>query len=144
MLRAGEYEYRLVVDDQWIEDPEAEQRKANPHGGSIRFSGCLWPFGRPFCEYFANLCSSVAFFVIVFRETHGHLRPVSLPLFVFRFDLFTNGCKKKPAPPPPPEVQVITLAPTNVPIFEEWIGTLDGYVNAQIHAQVTGYLLTQN
>ena len=34
--------------------------------------------------------------------------------------------------------------PTNVPIFEEWIGTLDGYVNAKIHAQVTGYLLTQN
>jgi 1,4-alpha-glucan branching enzyme len=33
MLRAGEYEYRLVVDDQWIEDPEAEQHKANPHGG---------------------------------------------------------------------------------------------------------------
>jgi membrane fusion protein (multidrug efflux system) len=58
--------------------------------------------------------------------------------------LITNGCKKKPAPPPPSEVQVITLATTNVPIFEEWIGTLDGYVNAQIHAQVTGYLLTQN
>jgi len=54
------------------------------------------------------------------------------------------GCKKKSAPPPPPEVQVITLAPTNVPIFEEWIGTLDGFVNAQIHAQVTGYLLKQN
>jgi RND family efflux transporter MFP subunit len=57
---------------------------------------------------------------------------------------FADGCKKKPAPPPPPEVQVITIAPTNVPIFEEWIGTLDGFVNAQIHAQVTGYLLTQN
>jgi membrane fusion protein (multidrug efflux system) len=55
-----------------------------------------------------------------------------------------TGCKKKPAPPPPPEVQVITLAPANVPIFEEWIGTLDGFVNAQIHAQVTGYLLAQN
>jgi membrane fusion protein (multidrug efflux system) len=58
--------------------------------------------------------------------------------------LFADGCKKKSAPPPPPEVQAITLAPTNVPIFEEWIGTLDGFVNAQIHAQVTGYLLTQN
>jgi membrane fusion protein (multidrug efflux system) len=58
--------------------------------------------------------------------------------------LSAGGCKKKPAPAPPPEVQVITLAPTNVPIFEEWIGTLDGFVNAQIHAQVTGYLLTQN
>jgi 1,4-alpha-glucan branching enzyme len=33
MLRAGEYEYRLVVDGQWIEDPEADQRAANPYGG---------------------------------------------------------------------------------------------------------------
>ena len=33
MLRAGEYEYLLVVDGQWIEDPEADQRSANPHGG---------------------------------------------------------------------------------------------------------------
>jgi len=32
-LRAGEYEYRLVVDGQWIEDPEADQRVANPYGG---------------------------------------------------------------------------------------------------------------
>jgi membrane fusion protein (multidrug efflux system) len=59
--------------------------------------------------------------------------------------LLAAGCQRKaPAPPPPPEVQFVTVAPTNVPIFEEWIGTLDGYVNAQIHAQVTGYLLTQN
>ncbi len=56
------------------------------------------------------------------------------------------ACHRQPpvAPPPPPEVQIITVTPTNVPIFEEWIGTLDGYVNAQIHAQVTGYLLSQN
>jgi hypothetical protein len=75
------------------------------------------------------------------------LRPNARFILVFNFAilvLFAAGCKKKPAPPPPPEVQVITLAPTNVPIFEEWIGTLDGFVNAQIHAQVTGYLLTQN
>src|ERR1700733_9997737 len=58
--------------------------------------------------------------------------------------LSAAGCKKKSTPPPPPEVQIITLAPTNLPIFEEWIGTLDGYVNAQIRAQVTGYLLAQD
>jgi membrane fusion protein (multidrug efflux system) len=58
--------------------------------------------------------------------------------------LFAGGCKKQPVAPPPPAVQVITLAPTNVPIFEEWIGTLDGFVNAQIRAQVTGYLLSKN
>ena len=60
--------------------------------------------------------------------------------------LLAVGCQRKapPGPPPPPEVEVITVMPTNVPVFEEWIGTLDGYVNAQIHAQVTGYLLAQN
>src|ERR1700749_1717063 len=54
------------------------------------------------------------------------------------------GCKKKAPPPPPPVVETITLNPTNVPIFEEWIGTLDGFVNAQIRAQVTGYLIKQD
>ena len=55
-----------------------------------------------------------------------------------------SGCEKKTPPSPPPEVQVMTVAPTNMPIFEEWIGSLDGSVNAQIRAQVTGYLLKQN
>jgi len=40
-------------------------------------------------------------------------------------------------------VEVITLQPREVPIYKEWIGTLEGYVNAQIRAQVTGYLLSQ-
>ena len=58
--------------------------------------------------------------------------------------LVAVGCQKKPPPPSPPVVYVITVAPTNVAIFEEWIGTLDGFVNAQIRAQVTGYLLKQD
>lgn len=61
-----------------------------------------------------------------------------LPLF-----LAAAGCQKKAPPPPPPEVEFITVEPTNVPVVEEWIGTLDGYVNAQIRAQVAGYLLKQ-
>ena len=55
------------------------------------------------------------------------------------------GCKKKEAAAAAtPDVEVITLQPRDVPIYEDWIGTLDGYDNAQIRAQVTGYLLTQN
>lgn len=54
------------------------------------------------------------------------------------------GCTKKPPAPAPPQVEVMTLTTTNLPIFEEWIGTLEGYVNAQIRGQVTGYLLSQN
>jgi 1,4-alpha-glucan branching enzyme len=33
MLRSGQYEYRFVVDGQWIEDPLTTQRTANPYGG---------------------------------------------------------------------------------------------------------------
>jgi RND family efflux transporter MFP subunit len=45
---------------------------------------------------------------------------------------------------PPPEVEVARVQKQDVPIQREWVGTLDGMVNAAIKAQVTGYLLTQN
>jgi RND family efflux transporter MFP subunit len=48
------------------------------------------------------------------------------------------------APPPPPEVSVVTVAPERVGLTSEWIATLDGYVNAQIHPQVNGYLIKRN
>jgi len=46
--------------------------------------------------------------------------------------------------PPPPVVEVTKVEQRNIPIEREWIGTLDGFVNAAIKAQVTGYLQTQN
>jgi len=56
-----------------------------------------------------------------------------------------TGCKPKaPAAPPPPLVEVTEVKVADVPIYHEWIGSLDGLVNAQIRAQVTGYLLKQN
>jgi membrane fusion protein (multidrug efflux system) len=54
------------------------------------------------------------------------------------------GCAKPEQPkPPPPEVVVVQVQQKDVPIWREWIGTLDGLVNAQIKPQVTGYLLRQ-
>lgn len=59
--------------------------------------------------------------------------------------LISTGCgKKKPPPSGPPEVRVTKVMPQDVPIYKEWTGTLDGSVNAQIHAQVSGYLKTQD
>jgi membrane fusion protein (multidrug efflux system) len=58
--------------------------------------------------------------------------------------MLAQGCRPKPASKPPPEVLVMVVTPTNVPVFEEWIGTLEGFDNAQIRPQVTGYLLSQN
>src|SRR2546423_10262376 len=43
-----------------------------------------------------------------------------------------------------PEVEVVQVAQQDVPIYSEWIGTLDGMVNATIKAQVTGYLRKQH
>ncbi len=58
------------------------------------------------------------------------------------------GCSKTTAaagaPPPPPDVEVAVVEQKDIPTVREWIGTLDGMVNAAIKAQVTGYLLTQN
>ena len=45
---------------------------------------------------------------------------------------------------PPPDVEVATVERRDVPIVHEWIGTLDGMVNAAIKAEVGGYLLSQN
>src|SRR5262249_27899404 len=43
-----------------------------------------------------------------------------------------------------PSVEVVRAEEKDVPIYGEWIGTLDGLVNADVRAQVTGYLLKQS
>jgi membrane fusion protein (multidrug efflux system) len=55
-----------------------------------------------------------------------------------------NCSKSEQTQAPPPEVEVVEVLQTDVPISKEWVGTLDGLVNAQIRPQVTGYLLRQN
>ena len=60
---------------------------------------------------------------------------------------FLAGCTSKPPAAPPPQplpVTVVELKPADVPISGEWVGTLDGYVNAQIQPQANGYLIKQN
>lgn len=61
--------------------------------------------------------------------------------------LLVSACSKpKPSnqAPPPAEVEVTKVEQKDVPIYSEWIGTLDGMVNAQIKAQVMGYLRSKN
>lgn len=58
------------------------------------------------------------------------------------------GCAGKPVnanvAPPPPEVLVTPVIQKDVPIYGDWVATLDGYVNANIQPQVSGYLIKQN
>ena len=70
-----------------------------------------------------------------------HLLAVSAVLIAAVFP----ACKKT-APPalPPPNVQVTPVLKMDVVASQTWVGLLDGFQNANIQAQVTGYLLTQN
>lgn len=38
---------------------------------------------------------------------------------------------------PPPIVQIVEVEQKDIPIYAEWIGTLDGLVNADVRAEVT-------
>lgn len=61
--------------------------------------------------------------------------------------LVTASCTKSAASAGlqrPPDVEVVAVQQKDVPVYREWIGTVDGMVNTAIRAQVSGYLLTQN
>ena len=61
------------------------------------------------------------------------------------FLLVSAACaEKKPPPPPPPTVLVAKVVRGDLALFIEAVGTLDGYVNADIRARVKGYLRSQN
>ena len=56
-----------------------------------------------------------------------------------------SGCgKEETAAPPPPEVLVTEAATRDVPVYREWIGTIDGSENAEIQARVTGHLIKRS
>ena len=60
--------------------------------------------------------------------------------------VIATGCgkmRKAAANQEPLEIQVTEVRQRDVPIYKEWIGTLDGFVNADIKAQVSGYLIRQ-
>ncbi|HTP34790.1 MAG TPA: efflux RND transporter periplasmic adaptor subunit [Candidatus Acidoferrales bacterium] len=57
-----------------------------------------------------------------------------------------TGCSRSSSAAAPPallEVQVAKVQQKDVPVLKEWIGTLDGFVNADIKAEVSGYLVKQ-
>src|SRR5712671_5544479 len=85
------------------------------------------------------------------RRTSAHFElpmPGALlaALLALGVSLFCIGCGEKNAQAGKPaaiDVEVVQVEQKDIPIYGEWIGTLDGLVNADVKAQVTGYLLKQ-
>jgi membrane fusion protein (multidrug efflux system) len=56
-----------------------------------------------------------------------------------------TGCGEADvATAPPPEVLVVEVVPRDVPVVLEWLGTTEGAVDADIRAQVPGYLVSRD
>jgi RND family efflux transporter MFP subunit len=64
-------------------------------------------------------------------------------LVVILFVVVHSAAKPRTLAPPPPVVEVAPVEQRDVPVYGEWIGTLAGQVNADVKAQVTGYLLSR-
>ncbi len=65
--------------------------------------------------------------------------------FVAAFFIGVAGCSKPPpaAPPPIPQVMVTNVVREDVPVYSSWVGTTLGFVNAEIHPKISGYILKQ-
>jgi RND family efflux transporter MFP subunit len=69
------------------------------------------------------------------------------PVVLITLVIVFAGCSKsenKDITSGPPEVLVTEAVQQDVPVVREWIGSLDGSVNADVRARVSGYLISQN
>ncbi len=77
-----------------------------------------------------------------------YLRPTLLrpaALLYLAVLVILPACKPEPkAEAAPIDVVVAPVEQRDVPIYSQWIGTMEGYINAQIQPRVTGYLLSQD
>src|SRR5262245_36430983 len=80
-------------------------------------------------------------------ETERKHGAAALLLLWACFVVLVPGCETKHDPAataaPAPSVQVAQVIQKDVPVYHEWVATLDGFVNAQIQPQVSGYLIQQ-
>jgi RND family efflux transporter MFP subunit len=74
------------------------------------------------------------------------MKPITLVVGLLISVAVTAGCSRKPAQVAPnaPEVLVTTVQPRDVPRVLERVATLDGFINANINAQVQGYIVSRD
>jgi RND family efflux transporter MFP subunit len=75
----------------------------------------------------------------------ARLRLLAAPVTAAALLLSLTGCEKSaPPPPPPPGVTVTPVVRRDVPVTQEWVASVYGFVDAQVRAQVSGNLLKQS
>jgi membrane fusion protein, multidrug efflux system len=75
---------------------------------------------------------------------HRGRGPIALALGIALLGIVAGCTKKADQAPPTPDVNIAAVEQRDVPTVREWVGTMDGFVDAQIRAQVSGYLVKQD
>jgi membrane fusion protein (multidrug efflux system) len=88
-------------------------------------------------------------YTVEIRNTRPTLLPLASVAMLAAFSLLITACNSKnrkstAASSTAVPVDAVRVRQDNVPLVGDWVGTLDGFVNAQIQPQVGGYLVHQN
>ncbi len=81
------------------------------------------------------------------RTTSRYKLTMAMAVCLAGGTLLATGCSKSKPPAQAmaiTNVEVVEVEQKDAPVYSEWIGTLDGMVNAEIKTQVSGYLLKQH
>jgi membrane fusion protein (multidrug efflux system) len=78
------------------------------------------------------------------RLKHMVWASTAVLVVVLIFFATRSGAKPTAQAPQLPVVEVAQVEQRDVPVYGEWIGTLTGQVNADVKAQVSGYLLRRS
>ncbi|HVF90003.1 MAG TPA: efflux RND transporter periplasmic adaptor subunit [Blastocatellia bacterium] len=79
-----------------------------------------------------------------FKNKPGGLAAIFLVAAVLSTAAGCSKAKGNQQPVSAPEVEVVKVEQKDVSLYSEWIGTLDGMVNAEIKSQMSGYLLSKH
>jgi membrane fusion protein (multidrug efflux system) len=79
---------------------------------------------------------------MAFGRSPGHWQLLWVSLLVFTTLVGCSSKEEKPAPPPP-GVTITPVVQKEVPIHQEWVGTMLGNVDADIRPKVDGFLLSR-
>jgi len=74
-----------------------------------------------------------------------HEKLLSVTILLVALATAPTGCQKPlpAAAPQIPEVSVTQVIQRDVPVYSNWVGTTEGFVNARIYPKITGYILKQ-
>jgi multidrug efflux pump subunit AcrA (membrane-fusion protein) len=80
------------------------------------------------------------------EQPYQKMKTISLLTCLLIGALNFTGCSRKAlqTAPPPPEVVVATVTARDVPVVREGVATLQGFITANINAQVQGYLISRD